>query len=176
MRVNNLITLKEMEGLFNQDEGLLLEYKTENEKRRDIAECLAAMANSKGGFIVFGVEYPPKGKLPPRILGVINVKKVIDRIHGAARDCIPSLSSYVFVQPISWKKKTIVVTKIHNDIPNIANVKGCFLKRRGSCNMVMNFEDFLHYAVDHKILNFENMLVYHATFADIDIRKVEEYI
>ncbi|KOR28252.1 hypothetical protein TI03_05135, partial [Achromatium sp. WMS1] len=176
MITENVITHKILEKLLQQDEDLQLEYKTENEKRSDIAECIAAMANSAGGFIIFGVEDPSEGQLPPQILGVSNVKKMIDRVHGAAKDCNPSLSSYVSVRSVIWKQKTLVVTKIHNDIPNIANVKGRFLKRRGSHNMVMNFEDFIHYAVDHKILNFETMPVYHANFDDIDIRKVEAYM
>ena len=176
MVTQNTVTTKQLDKLLQRDEGLRLEYKTESEKRRDIAECLAAMANSKGGFVIFGVEDPQKGKLPPKIIGIKNVKSVIDRVNCAATDCTPSLNAYVYVGPMEYLNKTIVVAEVNSKVPMITNVRGRFLKRRGSFNMVMGFEDFIHYAVSHKVLLFENMPVPRAKWQDLDPQKIKRYM
>ncbi|KOR32468.1 hypothetical protein TI05_07055 [Achromatium sp. WMS3] len=176
MITENIPLHPEIEKLLQEDEGIQLEYKTENEKRRDIAECLTALANSKGGYVIFGIEDPPKGQLPPKIAGIKDSKALIDRVNSAADDCTPSLGVYVSVATIKYQNKSIVIAKIDEHVPMIISVKGRFLKRRGSFNKVMSYEDFIQYAISHKSLLFENMPVPHANWDDLNLDKINEYI
>ncbi|BBM87291.1 ATP-binding protein [Candidatus Uabimicrobium amorphum] len=170
------IAKEKLDKLFQSDEGINLEYKIQTEKRRDIAECLTAMANSKGGYIIFGVEDPLGGAVPPKIVGITNNKKLIDRIHGAAKDCTPPLNAYTYVELVKYKQKTIIVVEVYDKIPTVTNIGGKFLKRRGSHNMVMSFEDFIQRAVAHGAIVFENMAVPRAKWADLDKSKIKKYL
>lgn len=76
-------------------EGTQLDYKKELPKK-GLAKDFAAFSNTRGGIIIIGVEENHETSVPEKYDGVVNNKKIIDRIHQYASsvDPIPNYNVY----------------------------------------------------------------------------------
>ena len=160
----------ELLRLVEQDEGQSIEFKLESEKQADLAEVLMAFANAEGGYLLVGVADDGQ------IVGVENVKAVVDRLHAAARRTEPSLHAVVTVEPVQCNDKTVVVAHVPGGLEATYSLSGRFKTREGSFNRQMSPADVLGHAVRRGSLDFEQTPVRQATLDDLSEQKVKDFL
>ena len=92
---------RDLRQIIDQDEGQHVEFKLESEKQADLAEVVIAFANAEGGYLLVGVTDDRQ------VVGVENVKAVVDRLHAAARRVAPSLHDIVTVEQVQYNDKIV---------------------------------------------------------------------
>lgn len=78
------VTLTELEGLKDIEEGWFIEYKSEVIERKKIAKSLAAFANQHGGWLIFGVEEKKGDNSASSFPGF--VKQELEKLKESIRD------------------------------------------------------------------------------------------
>lgn len=157
-------------ALIAQDENQRLEFKLESEKQADLAEVLMAFANAEGGHLLVGVSDDGE------VVGVEQVKAIVDRLHTAARRIEPSLHHVVTVQQVDCNGKFVVVAQVPDNLTATYGLAGRFKIREGSYNRQMNSADVVAHAVRRGTLDYERTPVRQATLNDLDEQKVKDFL
>jgi len=160
----------ELLQIIAQDEGQQVEFKLESEKQADLAEVIMAFANAKGGYLLVGVTDDGQ------IVGVENVKTIVDRLHAAARRIEPSLHTIVTVEPVQCDGKTVIVAWAPESLEATYSLSGRFKIREGSFNRLMSSADVLAHAVRRGTLDYERTPVRQATLDDLNEQKVKDFL
>lgn len=129
-----------------------------------------AFANAEGGYLLVGVTDDGQ------IVGVENVKTVIDRLHTAARRLEPSLHTVVTVEQVQYDDKIVVVAQVPDGLEATYSLSGRFKIREGSFNRFMSSADVLEHAVRRGTLDYERTSVRQATLDDLSEQKVKDFL
>jgi ATP-dependent DNA helicase RecG len=156
--------------LIQQNEGQQIEFKLESEKQGDLAEVLMAFVNAEGGSLLVGVT--DEGQ----IVGVENVKGIIDRLHSAARRLEPSLHGVVQVEPVQIDGKTVIIASVPGALSATYGLAGSFRLREGSFNRQMTAADVVSHAVQRGQLDYEQTPVSEATLDDLNEQRVKDFL
>lgn len=160
----------ELVAIISQNEGQQVEFKLESEKQADLAEVIMALANAEGGHLLIGVT--DEGQ----VVGVENVKAVVDRIHAAARRIDPSLHKAVTIDQAQLESKVVVAAHIPEDLSATYSLADQFKIREGSFNRQMTSADVLAHAVRRGTLDYELTPVTQATLDDLNEQKVKDFL
>jgi len=130
------------------DENLRLEFKSKidsNTKRIPITAC--AFANTKGGFLIFGLDNDRKKKLTTeqRLVGLDDSDQLKSQINNQIRIIKPSIP----IENIEFKEsniplpngKVIVILKISKTLVSPHQFKEIFYKRVANGNAPMDVEE-----------------------------------
>jgi ATP-dependent DNA helicase RecG len=136
----------------------------------ELAECLAAMANTTGGRVVLGVA-PRTGN----VQGISDIDKTIDLVFQA---CL--LAEPVLVLPVpaiypAAGVQTLVVS-IPEGLPNVYNIRGRYLRREGRYTTPFPARDLRELLVARGVLQFESRVPPDADLFDLDETQIESYI
>lgn len=164
------MTPDELLQLIAKNEGQHIEFKLESEKQVDLAEVLMAFANADGGHLLVGVTDDGE------VVGVKNVKAVIDRLHQAARRIDPSLHDAVKVELLQVADQSVVLAEVRNDLSATYSLAGQFKVREGSFNRQMASADVIGHAVQRGSLDYEQTGVPQATLDDLSEQKVKTFL
>ena len=159
-----------MTQIIDQDEGQRIEFKLESEKQADLAEVITAFANVEGGHLLVGVTDDGQ------IVGVENVKSVVDRLHAATRRTEPSLHTVVTVEQVQCDDKIVVVAQVPEGLEATYSLSGRFKIREGSFNRLMSSADVLGHAVQRGTLDYERTPVRQATLDELSEQKVKDFL
>src|ERR1035437_4563277 len=124
----------EITQLITKGEGQTIEFKDERIKPSDLAETLAAFANSEGGTVLTGVADDGS------ITGVGDVKTATDNILIAAgRDCCdPPVVLGDVERIVTSSGKTVIAIRVPRSRSTVHSAQGRFIKREGSRNLTIN--------------------------------------
>lgn len=123
------MTVRELNTRVRDGEGLTLEFKQAEIKPSDLAETFAAMANTRGGVVLIGVN--DFGTL----VGVASLTAARDLVAIAARECLtPSLKVRTSEVRLHGGGVVLVVRVSRSKDP-VATVSGRFMLREGSRNV-----------------------------------------
>lgn len=134
-----------------EDESQTNEFKIESEKQADLDEVIVSFANAEGGNLLVGVT--DNGE----IIGVKNVKSVVDRLHSAARRIDPPLNDGVSVVQIDCDGNTVVAALVPDSLEATYSLSGRFRIREGSFNRLMSSADVIEHATRRGTLYYENV-------------------
>jgi ATP-dependent DNA helicase RecG len=147
-----------------------LHWYPESVSLSDLAETLAAMANSRGGKVILGVA-PRTGNLQ----GVSDVEQAADLVFQAAL-----LSEPVLVLPIPAVQqvtgKQVVIVTVPEGLPNVYNLEGRYLTRDGRHNIPFSARKLRELLVARGILQFESRVPPDASLNDLDQTQIEAYL
>ncbi len=160
----------ELIQIIDQDEGQYSDFKLESEKQIDLAEGIMAFANAEGGHLLVGVSDDGQ------IVGVENVKSVVDRLHAAARRIDPSLHAAVTVEQVQYEDKIVIVAQVPEGLEATYSLSGRFKVREGSFNRLMSSADVVGHAVQRGTWNFEQTSVRQATLDDLSEQNVRDFL
>lgn len=135
----------------------------------DIAETLAAMANSRGGMLLLGVM--PRADKPA---GVDDTASAIDRVLEAALSIEPPLI-IPLPQVVRVRGTAMVVVQVPRGMPYVYALSGRYLARRGSANHPLPPDKLRRLLLERGDVTFEAEPTPNATQHDLDWGQVEAY-
>jgi ATP-dependent DNA helicase RecG len=165
------MTETELRLLIARDEELKIEFKLDSEKQTQLAEVMAAMANSRGGWLLVGVQDDGI------IVGVKRPKIIIDRLNQAADTVVPSLLGRVRVESIETDGYRIVVAAhIPEGLQAIYSVGGVYRLRIGSYNRLLTFDQAQAMSYRRGILHHEKSAVPNLKLEDLQEESIQKYL
>jgi ATP-dependent DNA helicase RecG len=124
-----------IQALVQAGESQTVEFKPESESQGDVGELLAALANTDGGIILFGVTDTQE------IVGVKRLETVYNRIQAAARACRPPLNLYLTVYTVEVAGRPVVVAQLPAGGTDLYSYAGVYRRRQGSYNVLLMAEE-----------------------------------
>ncbi len=123
------MTLQELHRLIHGGEGPTVEFKRPDIKPGDLAESFAALANSRGGVVLVGVDDDG------RLVGVPSLKDARDLIEIAVRQALTPAQAVTVSELRSPRGPTILAARIRRSAQPVFSSSGRLLVRRGSRNV-----------------------------------------
>lgn len=161
----------DLQAIIVRDEEVSVEFKLESEKQSHLAEVLGAMANSRGGWLLVGVN--DNGE----IIGVSRPKTVIDRLYSAAGSVEPSLLGRVTVENVETADgRTVIAAHVPDGLLAIHAVGGVYRLRIGSYNKILTFDQAQALAYRRGILHYEQSPVQNLGIEDLEPDEIEAYL
>nr|WP_290670505.1 helix-turn-helix domain-containing protein [Ardenticatena sp.] len=137
---------------------------------RQIAETLAAFANTRGGRLVLGVDRQQQ------VVGIENPQALIERLLDAAWRIEPPLTrSIPFPHIESLAGKTVVVVEVPAGLSHVYRFEGRFYGRRGASNEPLDAEALRQLLLTRGDVTFESLPARGATLDDLDMQAVQAY-
>ncbi|MEJ2757534.1 MAG: ATP-binding protein, partial [Anaerolineales bacterium] len=147
-----------------------LHWFPESVRLSDLAETLAAMANSRGGKVILGVA-PRTGNLQ----GVRDAEQIIDQVFQAALLVEPVLVLPVpTIQHVTGKQMLVVT--VPEGLPNVYSLQGRYLRRDGRQNIPFSARQLREQLVARGMLQFEARVPPDARLNDLDLTQIEAYL
>lgn len=145
-------------------------YLPANASRRQIAETLAAFANTRGGRLVLGLNRQQ------RLIGVENPQAVIERVLDAAWHIEPPLTrSMPFPRTETLDGKTVVIVDVPAGLSHAYRFEGRFYGRRDAQNEPLDADALRQLLLTRGEVTFESLPVRGATLDDLDMQAVQAY-
>jgi len=163
------LTPEEVRTLINQGEGQRLELKRSLAELKTGVRAAAAMANTDGGHVLFGV------RDDGAILGVQIGAQTRERVVQAITDnSDPTL--YPSVEYVDLDGKTVIVVTVpgSEDRPHL--VRGRAYKRVGAADVQMSRTEYERLLRDRPGAEYDGQVIAQATEDDIAWDKVERYL
>jgi ATP-dependent DNA helicase RecG len=156
--------------LIAQGMGEDLHWFPESVGALELAECLTAMANTRGGRVIVGVA-PRTGN----VQGVSDIDAAVDMVFQA---CL--LAEPVLVLPVpavypAANRQTLIIS-VPDGLPNVYNIKGRYLRREGRYTSPFPARDLRGLLVARGVLQFESRVPPDAGLDDLDEAQIEAYI
>ncbi len=123
------MTVRELTALVRDGEGLTLEFKQADIKPSDLAETFAALANTRGGIVLVGVN--DFGTL----VGVESITAARDLVAIAGRECVTPPVSVRTSEVRLHGGGVVVAVRVNKAKAPVATVSGRFMLREGSRNV-----------------------------------------
>ncbi len=157
--------------LLEQRRGAHLEFFPQRTSSRRLAETMAAMANSQGGMILFGVS--PRSR---QVQGLDDVDEARDRVFQAALLCEPLL-----IIPLPRVAEThdglqLLSIELPRGLSHVYSVDGKYLMRSGTRNQPLTPRQLRRLLVERGGTSFESHQVDEATIDDLDADKINRYL
>jgi ATP-dependent DNA helicase RecG len=161
-----------LRGLIESGETYEVEFKRSGERPIVLAERMAGLANTAGGWIIFGVDDATR-----EIVGVGNAKYVSDNIVQAARRCQPPLVT-VPVEPerIDFDGRTVVLVYVPPALGVLYQAGGVFWGRKGSQTVPLTLTEINALSYARGIMSWERDPVPKAGLDDLDTAAVTRYL
>ena len=163
------MTPEELRTLIAQGEGQRLEFKRSLAELETGTRATAAMSNTDGGYVLFGV------RKDGTILGVEIGAQTRERVVRAITDNTdPTL--YPSVEYVDVDSRTIIVVTVvgSEDRPHL--VRGRAYKRVGAADVQMSRAEYERLLLARRQPPFDQQLVEGATYADLDEAKVRDFL
>lgn len=163
------MTPDEVRTLISQGEGQRLEFKRSLAELETGARAAAAMANTEGGHILFGV------RDDGTILGAEIGAQTRERVVRAITDNTdPTL--YPSVEYVELDGRTVIVVTVprSEDRPHL--VRGRAYKRVGAADVQMSRAEYERLLLARRQPPFDQRLVEGATYTDLDEAKVQDFL
>ncbi len=169
-----------MDQIFDENENVLtliaqgmgadLHWFPEGLGVTELAETLAAMANTHGGRVILGVA--PRSS---KVQGVADTEAAIDRVFQAALRVEPVL---VLPMPLvrTAAGSKVVVVSVPDGLPNVYNIQGRYLVREGRHNTPFSARALRELLVARGVLQFESRVPVDADLDDLDVEQIEAYL
>jgi ATP-dependent DNA helicase RecG len=154
----------------SQDEGQQIGFKLEHATEEEIAETLAALANSVGGVLLIGVG--EAGAL----VGVDDVKGVTSRVYVAAHTTAPRLDELISVEEVVVEGHTIIVVTVPDDCTDTYMAGGGYRIRQGAQNVLMTAQAVAEHVRLRGVLPFDRLPVAGATFASLSEEQLVNFL
>jgi len=163
------LTPEEIRTLISQGEGQRLELKRSLAELETGVRAAAAMANTDGGHILFGV------RDDGTILGVQIGAQTRERVVQAITDNTdPTL--YPSVEYVDLDGKTVIVVAVSRSENGPHLVRGQAYKRVGAADVQMSRVEYERLLRDRPGAEYDGQVVGQATEDDIAWEKVERYL
>jgi len=157
--------------LLEQRRGTHLEFFAQRTSSRRLAETMAAMANSQGGTILFGVS--PRSR---QVQGLDDVDEARDRVFQAALLCeppliipLPRVVGLDDGHPLLW-------IEIPRGLSHVYSVDGKYLTRVDVRNQSLSPRQLRRLLVERGGSSFESHQVDEAAIDDLDADKINRYL
>ncbi len=154
---------KELKLIIKEGEGLMVEFKERYVSR--IAEDIAAMANSKGGFILLGVNDAGK------IIGEELTNQMKAEILSLGRNCEP----HIIISKVSQVDHAVVIEVPEGDEKPYSCSSGYF-RRFDAVTQKMSQKEVRMIFRETTDIHFESLSCRDFTFADISLSKVKAFL
>ncbi|MER3524016.1 MAG: ATP-binding protein [Ignavibacteria bacterium] len=110
------MTYKDVLHLIEEGEGFEVEFKRKVSTPEKIAKTLSAMANTKGGYILFGVDDDGS------IVGIESEKSEVELIEQAGSEyCIPAIHPIIDIVPFDGTDVVVAYVPESDDKPHLFN-------------------------------------------------------
>jgi len=164
-----VMTPEELQILIAQGEGQRLEFKRSLAELETGARALAAMANSDGGHVLFGVR--DDGAISGVEIGAQTRERVVQAITD---NTDPTL--YPSVEHVDVDGKTVIAVTVSgsDDKPHL--VRGRAYKRVGAADVQMSRAEYERLLRDRPGFEYDGQAITRATEDDIAWDKVERYV
>ncbi|MFQ5631172.1 MAG: RNA-binding domain-containing protein, partial [bacterium] len=160
------MNVKTLKSLIAQGEGFKVEFKRAVPAKSDLAEELAAFANSDGGWILFGVD--DNGEIE----GFRPQKNFEEWIMNLAENnVLPPIVPFMYTYEID--NKNIIVLEIPKGA--LRPHKPYYI-RRGSTKREASREEIRRLYQESEAINYDSTPINNSSIADIDLEKVDKYI
>jgi Putative DNA-binding domain len=154
------VTVRELNTMVRDGEGLTLEFKRADIKPSDLAETFAAMANTRGGIVLIGVS--DSGTF----VGVPSLTAARDLVSIAARECVTPPARVRTSEVRLNSGGVVLVVRVSRSKDPVATVSGRFMLREASRNVPATLGDIARLlsvrskaeAYPYEILEHEFML------------------
>ncbi len=156
--------------LIAQGMGPDLHWFPESVSAADLAETLAAMANTEGGKVILGIA--PRGG---SVQGIGNPEAAVDKVFQAALLVEPVLVLPVPVVQQAAKVRVLVVS-VPPGLPNVYNVQGRYLTRDGRHSTPFPARRLRELLVARGVLQFEARVPPGAGLDDLDEEQIQAYL
>lgn len=163
------MTPEEIRTLISQGEGQWLELKRSLAELETGVRAAAAMANTDGGHVLFGV------RDDGAILGVQIGAQTRERVVQAITDNTdPTL--YPSVEYVDLDGKTVIVVTVSRSEDRPHLLRGRAYKRVGVADVQMSRAEYERLLLARRQLPFDQQLVEGATYADLGEAKVQDFL
>ena len=163
------MTPEEVRTLINQGEGQRLELKRSLAELKTGVRAAAAMANTDGGRVLFGV------RDDGAILGVQMGAQTRERVVQAITDNTdPTL--YPSVEYVEMDGRTVIVVTVTRSDNRPHLVRGRAYRRVGAADVQMSRAEYERLLLQRQQVEFDCQLIEGASYADLDEAKLTWYI
>lgn len=163
------MTPEEIRTLISQGEGQRLELKRSLAELETGVRAAAAMANTDGGHVLFGM------RDDGAILGVQIGAQTRERVVQAITDNTdPTLYPSVEYVDLDGKTVIVIVVSRSEDRPHL--VRGQAYKRVGAADVQMSRAEYERLLLARRQPPFDRQLVEGATYADLGEAKVQDFL
>lgn len=163
------MTPEEVRALIAQGEGQQLELKRSLAELETGTRAAAAMANTDGGYVVFGVRGDGS------ILGVQIGSETRERVVQAVTDNTDPMV-YPTVEYVELDGRTVIVVMVARSDNRPHLVRGRAYRRVGAADVQMSRDEYERLLLQRQQVEFDRQLVEGATYADLDEAKLEWYV
>jgi len=163
------LTPEEIRTLISQGEGQRLELKRSLAELETGVRAAAAMANTDGGHVLFGVR--DDGTIPGVKIGAQTRERVVQAITD---NTDPTL--YPSVEYVDLDGRTVIVVTVprSEDRPHL--VRGRAYKRVGAADVQMSRAEYERLLLARRQPPFDQQLVEGATYANLGEAKVRDFL
>lgn len=147
-----------------------VEFKAHAGNTKDVAETICAFANKKGGYIIFGVEDKTKN-----ILGIEKPEKSIEQIENINRNALNPMAD-IECEAIKYEGQTIIVAHVKSGDTLHTTQERKIYVRTGTSDSLADVSTMIRILNDRGQVHFEDFPVCRATFEDLNIEKVNNYL
>lgn len=162
-----LLTSEEIRALIAQGEGQMIELKRSLAELTTGIRTVAAMANTDGGHVLFGVR--KDGTILGVQIGAQTKERVVQAITG---NTDPTLYPSVEYVDLDGKTVIVVVVTRSEDRPHL--IRGRPYKRVGAADVQMTRAEYERLLLTRRRPPFDQQLVEGATYADLNETKVQD--
>lgn len=145
------------------------EWLAESAPVKAIAQILAAMGNSAGGYVLIGASGPTG-----TVFGVRDGHAAVERVMKAAGAISPPMG-LPWPEVVTVHNKPVVVVHVPEGLPGVYAYEGRFMRRNGGENVPLNPSEVYRLGYERGARDFETEIVADATLDDIDWVKARAY-
>ena len=169
---------KELVKIIRGGETSTVQFKQKFDNQDKIAAEVIAMANAKGGMIIFGIE-DKTGSIAG--LEYADLQNTSNKISTVANELIKPLT-YIFIEIVAieteaGEKKVLIVTVDEGVAKPYKDNNGTIWMKQGADKRkVTDNSEIMRLFQQSGILHTDEMLVHDTNIEDIDCQKVNEYL
>lgn len=163
------LTPESLQALIAQGEGQRLEFKRSLAELETGVRSVAAMANTDGGHVLFGV------RNDGTVLGVEIGAQTRERVVQAITDNTDPML-YPAVAYVDLDGKTVIVVTVSRSEDRPHLVRGRAYKRVGAADVQMSRAEYERLLRDRSGFEYDGQVITRATEDDIAWDKVERYV
>lgn len=156
-------------SLVKNGRSVLLDWLPGRAPVSDIAENLAALANSRGGTLLLGIA--PRSDKPA---GVDDADNAIDRVLQAALSIQPPLI-IPFPEKVMVQGSPMIVVQVPPGMPYVYSLEGRYLHREDASNVPLAPHLLRRLLIERGDVSFESEPTRYARAEDLDWGQVESY-
>lgn len=164
------MTVNDVSRLLKADRGSQTDWLGDGCSPLQVAQVVAAMANSQGGTLLLGVSGEPG-----TITGVRHPADMVDCVLQAALSTEPPL---IIPMPevVRTSGKAIIVVSVPPGMPHVYTLEGRYLARDGAKNVPLKTPALRRLIMERGDMSFETETVRRATRDDLDWDRARAYV